>query len=53
MNNIKEIVGKEIGTVSISMYKDIESGHKFFRINTDNENVLQLSYIIEDFLYNL
>ncbi len=58
MNNIikfkskKQTCGKKIGTVTVSMYEDINSGHHFFYINADNEEVLQLSYIIEDCLYD-
>lgn len=58
MNNIVDFNShnnmnyKEIGTVSVSMYKNAQTGKSFFQINADNEDVLQLSYIIEDTLYN-
>lgn len=45
------IIGEEIGTVSVSMYKDINTGLPFFFVNSDNDDVSQLSYIIEDTLY--
>lgn len=47
----KKIVGEEIGTVSVSMYKDPSTGLPFFYIQSENEDVLQLSYIIEDTLH--
>lgn len=45
-----DIVGEEVGCVSIHMYKETTSNLPLFRINTDSDNVLPLSYIIEDFL---
>ena len=45
-----DIVGEEIGCVSIHMYKETTSNLPLFRINTDSDNVLPLSYIIEDIL---
>lgn len=52
LNNYKkEIVGEKVGTVAVSMYKEKETGLPFFGLNPDNEDVLQLSYIIEDTLY--
>lgn len=58
MNNItnfdnceKKLVGEVVGTISISVYKDIETGLSFFYVKPENENVLQVSYIIEDVLY--
>ena len=50
--NSNKIVGKEVGTVSVHMYKDIETGCPFFYINAENKDVLQLSHIIEDTLLN-
>lgn len=55
MNNIKEstdkaITCKELGTVHVSMYKNIETNLPLFYLDADNEEVLQLSYIIEDCL---
>lgn len=38
------------GTVTVSVYKD-KSGRTFFIINTDNDEVLPVSYVIEDTLY--
>ncbi len=47
-----EIVGEKIGTVTISMYKEINTNLPFFHIQADNEDMLQLSYVLEDTLYN-
>lgn len=47
-----EIVGEKIGTVSISMYRDKVSGLPFFYVKAENEDVIQVSYIVQDFLYN-
>lgn len=47
-----KIVGEKIGSVSVYMYKDKLSGKPFFYIDLDNENVLQLSYVIENALIN-
>lgn len=52
MNNItdsKKFTGEKIGTISVSVYKD-NTGHSFFRINSENDNVIQMSYVIEDVL---
>ena len=46
------IVGEEIGTVSVSMYKDINTGLPFFYVRSENEDVLPVSYVIEDILHN-
>lgn len=42
-----EKVGQEIGTISICIYKDIESGLSAFDINAD-EDVELFTYVIED-----
>lgn len=49
MNNNK-IVVKEVGTVSIHMYKESETGSPLFYVNAENKEVLQLSRIIEKLL---
>lgn len=51
MNN-NNIIGEKIGTVLVSMYKDNSTGLPFFHIQSSNEDVLQISYIIEDTLYD-
>ena len=45
-----DIVGEEIGCVYMHMYKETTSNLPLFRINTNSDNVLPLSYIIEDLL---
>lgn len=50
--NHNNISYEEIGTVSVSMFKNSKTGKPFFEINADNDDVLQLSYIIEDTLFN-
>ena len=45
-----KIIAEEVGSVNISMYKDSTTGLPLFYVKSDNEDVLQLSYIIEDFL---
>lgn len=42
-----EQVGQEVGTISISIYKDTQSGLSAFSINSD-EDVECFSYAIED-----
>lgn len=41
---------EKCGTVTVSVYKD-KSNHPYFRIQTDTEEVLPVSYVIEDTLY--
>lgn len=45
-----KIIGEKVGTVSVSMYKDKFTGLPFFYIQSENENMLQVSYVIEDVL---
>ena len=47
----EELSGKKLGTVYVSMYKDISTGLPFFYVQAENEEVLQLSYVIQDTLY--
>lgn len=42
-----EKVGQELGTISISIYKDIQTGLSSFSISSD-EDVECFSYAIED-----
>lgn len=49
-NNSTKIEGKKVGTVHVSMYKDTSTRLPFFFIKADNEDMLQVSYIIEDSL---
>ena len=44
------IVGKKCGTITVSVYKEKNSGSPIFHIQSDNEDVLPVSYVIEDIL---
>ena len=46
-----ELIGEKVGTVLVSMYKDKTTNKSFFSIEADNEDMLQVSYVIEDTLY--
>ena len=50
-DNNNYITGEEIGSIYVSMYKDINTGLPFFLVKPENDDVLQASYIIEDTLY--
>ncbi len=52
MNN-KEIIGKEVGTVSVSMYEETETGLPIFYIQTENRHMLPISRAIEHTLNNI
>ena len=41
---------EKCGTVTISVYKD-NLNHHFFEINSDTDDVLPVSYVIEDTLH--
>lgn len=45
-----ELNVRKCGTVTVSVYKDA-SNHPIFKINSDNDEVLPVSYVIEDTLY--
>ena len=40
---------EKCGTITVSVYTD-KFHHHFFEIESDNENVLPVSYVIEDTL---
>ena len=44
------MIGKKCGTVTVSVYKEKGTGSPFFYIQSDNEDVLPVSYVIEDVL---
>lgn len=44
------IVGKKCGTITVSVYKDTNSGSPIFYVEPDNEDILPVSYVIEDVL---
>lgn len=45
-----KIVGKKIGTVSIHVYKELNTNSRFFYIESENQAVLPASNIVEDTL---
>ena len=44
------IVGEKCGTVTVSIYKETNSGSYIFHVLPDNEDALPVSYVIEDVL---
>ena len=44
------IIGEKCGTITVSIYKETSSGSPIFHIQSDNEDVLPVSYVIEDIL---
>lgn len=44
------IIGKKCGTITVSVYKEVTSNSPIFHIQSDNEDVLPVSYLIEDIL---
>lgn len=49
MSNNK-IIGKKIGTVFVHIYKESETNSPFFFIESENQDVLPISYVVEDTL---
>ena len=41
---------EECGNVVVSVFKDLRTGFSFFKIKTDNDELLPVSHIIEDTL---
>lgn len=55
MNNITNFdnsCGEEIGSINVSIFKNTETGLSSFKLDANNDNVLQVSYVIEDTLKN-
>lgn len=52
MNNInnKKLDVEKVGTVSVSIYKNRLTGFSSYSIDAENDDVIQVSYIIEDLL---
>ena len=44
------MVGEKCGTITVSIYKETKSGSPIFHVQPDNEDVLPISYVIEDVL---
>ena len=49
-NSNQSIIGKKCGTITVSVYRDIHSGSPIFYVEPDNEEILPVSYVIEDVL---
>lgn len=49
MSNNK-IIGKKVGTVSVDIYKETKTNSSFFYVKSENQEVLPVSYVIEDTL---
>lgn len=45
-----KIIGKKVGTVSVHMYKEPKINAPFFYIEAENQEVLPISYVVEDTL---
>lgn len=52
INKTHEIIGEKVGTISVSMFRDKTTNLPFFYVQAENEDVIQVSYIIQDFLYH-
>ena len=50
MENLNPNV-KKCGTITVSVYKEPSSSRPYFKIQSDNDDVLPVSYVIEDTLY--
>lgn len=49
-NSMQNITGEKCATITVSVYKDINTGSPIFHIQSDNEDILPISYVIEDVL---
>ena len=45
------VIGKKCGTITVSVYKNDINNNYFFYVKSSNENILPVSYVIEDTLY--
>ena len=45
-----KVHGIKCGTVTVTVYKD-KTGQPYFTVTTDTDDVLPVSYVIEDTLY--
>ncbi len=46
-----ELIGKKVGTISLSMYRDMSTGLRFFYLKSRNKNMSDVLDVIEDTLY--
>lgn len=44
------LIGEKCGTITVSIYKETSSGSPIFYLQSSNEDVLPVSYVIEDIL---
>jgi len=44
-----EVILKKLGTITVSVFKD-DDNHTDFHVETDNDSILPVSYVIEDTL---
>lgn len=44
------IIGNRCGTITISVYRETNSGSPIFHIQPDTEDILPICYVIEDVL---
>lgn len=49
MSNNK-IIGKKVGTICVHIYKERKTDAPFFYIESENQEVLPISYVVEDTL---
>lgn len=50
MNKLIHSLYEKCGTVTVSVYKKRDNKCMLFDVKTDNDNVLPVSYVIEDTL---
>lgn len=43
-------VGETVGTIFVSIFKDVQTGLSSFCVNAENDSLLPVSYVIEDTL---
>ena len=49
-NSMQNITGEKCGTITVSVYKDINTVSPIFHIQSVNDDILPISYVIEDVL---
>ena len=48
-----KIIGKKVGTVSVHMYKEPKTNAPFFYIESENQEVLPISYVVSIIFENV
>lgn len=51
--NKEDIIGKKVGTISVSMYEEFETGLPLFYVQAENKHLLPISRAIENTLNNI